>query len=127
MHCKSMCIHHRWELPGNYLDFIVVMVFYLFCCKTKRILVTLIIDFKIYILIQSLILFIQENNWVICFESTMAHFYIYILIKIIICNGNLFSCSRFYAFSFGYSRKYDDEKVSSEFPGGSILSSFICF
>ena len=22
---------HRWELPGNYSDFIGVMVFYLFC------------------------------------------------------------------------------------------------
>ena len=32
---------HRWVLPGNYPDFIVVMVFYLFCRRTKRILVTI--------------------------------------------------------------------------------------
>ena len=49
---------HIWELPGNYRDFIVVMVFYLFCWRTKRILVTAITDFKIYILIQSSMLFI---------------------------------------------------------------------
>ena len=49
---------HRWELPGNYRDFIVVMVFYLFCWRTKRIIVTPITYFKIYILIQSLMLFI---------------------------------------------------------------------
>ena len=73
------------------------MVFYLFCWKTKRILVTAITGFKIYILIQSLMLFILENNQVIFFEITMAHIYIYILIKIIICNGNLFSWSRFYS------------------------------
>ena len=58
---------HRWELPGNYRDFIVVMVFYLFCRRTKRILVTAITGFKIYILIQSLMLFILENNRVIVF------------------------------------------------------------
>ena len=44
---------HRWELPG-----IMVMVFYLFFRITKRILVTAITGFKIYILIESLILFI---------------------------------------------------------------------
>ena len=49
---------HRWELPGNYRDFIMVMVFYLFFRRTKRILVTPITDFKIYILLQSLMLFI---------------------------------------------------------------------
>ena len=70
-------VYHRWELPGNYRDFIVVMVFYLFCWKTKRILVTPITDFKMYILIQSLMLFIQENNRVIVFLITMAHLYIY--------------------------------------------------
>ena len=59
--------HHRWELPGNYPDFIVVMVFYLLCRRTKRILVTSITDFKIYMLIQSLMLFIYENNRVIYF------------------------------------------------------------
>ena len=32
----------------------------------------------------------------------MAHLYIYILIKIIICNGNLFSCSRFYSANIRY-------------------------
>ena len=49
---------HRWELPGNYRDFIVVMVFHLFSWIFKRILVTDITGFKIYILIQSLMLFI---------------------------------------------------------------------
>ena len=49
---------HRWELLGNCHDLIVVMVFYLFCWITKRIIVTAITGFKIYILIQSLMLFI---------------------------------------------------------------------
>ena len=49
---------HKWELPGNYRDFIVVMVFYLFFWRTKRIFVTAITGFKIYILIHSLIIFI---------------------------------------------------------------------
>ena len=31
------CLHHVWELPDNYRDFIGVMVFYLFCWRTKRI------------------------------------------------------------------------------------------
>ena len=43
---------HRWELTGNYRDFMVVMVFYLFCRRTNRILVTPIIEFKFFILIQ---------------------------------------------------------------------------
>ena len=51
-------VEHRWELTGNYSDFIVVMVFYLFYWRTKRILVTAITGFNIYILIQSLMLFI---------------------------------------------------------------------
>ena len=49
---------HRWELPVNYRDFRGVTVIYLFCRRTKRVLITLIIDFEIYILTQSLILFI---------------------------------------------------------------------
>ena len=57
-------VGHKWELLGNYLDFIEVMVFYLFCRRTKRILVTVIRCYKIYIHIHSLMLFIQENNWV---------------------------------------------------------------
>ena len=41
---------HRWELPGNYHDFIGVLIFYLFCRRTKRIIVTTIICYKfIYI------------------------------------------------------------------------------
>ena len=36
------------------------------------------------------------------FGIAMAHLYIYILIKIIICNGNLFSCSRFYSANISY-------------------------
>ena len=52
------CGGHRWELPGNYRDFRGVTVIYLFCRRTKRVLITLIIDFEIYILTQSLILFI---------------------------------------------------------------------
>ena len=48
-------LYHRWELPGNYRDFMVVMVIYLFCRRTKRVLITPFIDFKIYILTQSLI------------------------------------------------------------------------
>ena len=69
---------HRWELSGNYPDFIVVMVFYLFCQRTKRILVTAITGFKIYILIISLMLFKSENIFCFVFEITMAHLYIYI-------------------------------------------------
>ena len=46
---------HRCELPGNYRDFRGVMVIYLFCRRTKRVLITPIIDFEIYILTQSLI------------------------------------------------------------------------
>ena len=68
---------HRRELPGNYRDFIAVMVFYLFCQRTKRIIVIAITCFKIYILIKSLMLFILENNWVFFFEITMAHLFIY--------------------------------------------------
>ena len=49
---------HIWELPGKYRDFILVMVFYLFCWRTKRILVTAITGFKIYILIHPLMLLI---------------------------------------------------------------------
>ena len=49
---------HRWELPGNYRDFIVVMVFYLLCRRTKIILVTATIGFNFSILLQSLMLFI---------------------------------------------------------------------
>ena len=55
---RSTPCWHRWELQGNCHDFIVVMVFYLLCQRTKRILVTATTGFKIYILIQSLILFI---------------------------------------------------------------------
>ena len=72
---------HIWELPGNYCDFIVVMVFYLFFRRTKGIIVTTITDFKIYILMQSLLLFIYGSNWVRFFEMTMAHSCIYIHIK----------------------------------------------
>ena len=57
-HTAAPAPRHIWELMGDYLDFIVVMVFYLFCWRTKRILVTAITGFKIYILIQSLMLFI---------------------------------------------------------------------
>ena len=71
-------VKHIWELPGNYRGFIVVVVFYLFCWRTKRILVTPITDFKVYILIQSLMLFISENNRVICFWNYHGTFiYIY--------------------------------------------------
>ena len=49
---------HRWELPGNYRDFIVVMLFYLFCRRTKIILVTPTTGFKTFTIIQSLMLFI---------------------------------------------------------------------
>ena len=27
--------HHRWELPGNYRDFIVVMVYYCFLLENQ--------------------------------------------------------------------------------------------
>ena len=79
----------------------MVIVFYLFCRRTKRILVTAITGFKIYKLMQSLILFISENNSFF-FEISIAHLYIYILIKIVICNGNLFSWSRFYSANIRY-------------------------
>ena len=49
---------HRWELLVNYLNFIRVMVFCLFCRRTKIIIVTAIRGFKIYIHIQSLMFFI---------------------------------------------------------------------
>ena len=60
-HFLNHSLHHRWELPGNYRDFRGVTVIYLFCRRTKRVLITLIIDFEIYILTQSLIIFIYEN------------------------------------------------------------------
>ena len=49
---------HRWELLGNYCDFVGVMVFYLSCQRTKRIIVTAIICYNIYIYMQSLISFV---------------------------------------------------------------------
>ena len=93
---RQPCHHYIWELPVNYRYFMVVMVFYLFCRRTKRILVTAITGFKIHILIQSLILFIYENNWVKHFWNYYGTLYMYIHIKIVICNGNLFSWSHFF-------------------------------
>ena len=75
---SPLCRGHRWELPGIYRDFIEVMVFYFFCWRTKRILITAITGFKIYILIQSLMLLISENNRVIFFWNYHGTFlYIY--------------------------------------------------
>ena len=53
-----LSIEHRWELLGNYHNFVGVMVFYLFCQRTKRVLVTAIRGFKIYTHNQSLMIFI---------------------------------------------------------------------
>ena len=72
---------HIWELPVNYRDFIVVMVFYLFFQRTKRILVTAITGFKIYIHIQSFMFFKYDNNWVRQFWNYYGT-YIYIYISI---------------------------------------------
>ena len=70
---ESVGSNHRWELPGNYRDSIVVMVFYLFCRITKRIIVTAITGIKIYLLINSLIILYRKIIWLERFEFTMAH------------------------------------------------------
>ena len=36
----KMCSRHRWELPGNYPDFTVVMVIYHYDERIWRVLVT---------------------------------------------------------------------------------------
>ena len=70
-------VHHRWELPGNYPVFTVVMAIYHYVERIWRILVTPIFyitymiinryyaDEPVNIHIQSLINIIQEKNWVI--------------------------------------------------------------
>ena len=68
---------HRWELPGNYPEFTVVMVIYHYVERIWRILFPPIF-YKTYMIvniyytgepvnmhIQSLITIVQENNWVI--------------------------------------------------------------
>ena len=68
---------HRWELPGNYPVFTVVMVIYHYVERIWKILVIPIFNITYMIIniyypgepvnihIQSLINIIQENNWVI--------------------------------------------------------------
>ena len=68
---------HRWELPGNYLFFTVVMVIYHYVERIWRILVTPVFCITYMIInkyypgepvninIQPLINIIKENNWVI--------------------------------------------------------------
>ena len=70
-------LYHRWELPGNYPVFSVVMVIYHYVERIWKILVTSVFnitctivnryypDEPVNIHIQSLINIIQENNWVI--------------------------------------------------------------
>ena len=59
-------LQHRWELLGNYRDFIRLMVFYNFCWEIVELLL-LLLFVTYYIYIQSLMLFKWENNWVIFF------------------------------------------------------------
>ena len=40
---------HIWKLPGNYRDLIRVMVFYFFCLRSMRIIVTAISCYTLYI------------------------------------------------------------------------------
>ena len=49
---------HRWELLGNYHDFIRVVVFYLFFWRSIIILVTAVFCYTFYIYIQSLMILI---------------------------------------------------------------------
>ena len=70
-----MC--HRWELPGNYSVFTMVMLIYHYIERiwiilgTPNFCVTYLITNKYYpgqpvnIHIQSIINIIQENNWVV--------------------------------------------------------------
>ena len=58
------------------------MVFYLFCWIIRRIIVTAIICYTLYI-------YKKKIGWRF-FESTLAHLYTYVHIKILIYNGNLF-------------------------------------
>ena len=74
---KPEGVQHRWELPGNYPVFAMVMVIYHYVERIWRILVTpkIFITYTIInkyypgepvsIHIQSLIHIIQENNWAI--------------------------------------------------------------
>ena len=69
---------HRWELPGNYRYFIVVMVFYLSCWRTNRILVTDITGFKVYIHIHSFMFFNGEylGKKFLYYHGTYIYIYI---------------------------------------------------
>ena len=86
-------LRHLWKLPGNYRDFVRVMVFHLFCRRSMRILVTVVFCHLLYIYTFINDIYIREppgNN----FEITMAHYiYTYWYINKMIYNGNLFSWS----------------------------------
>ena len=74
---QSYRCRHRWELPGNYAVFTVVMVIYHYVERIWRILVTPIFNITYMIIniyypgepvnihIKSLLNIIQENNLVI--------------------------------------------------------------
>ena len=46
---KESTRNHRWDLPGNFRDFMRVMVFYLFCQRSMRIIVTVDFCHLVYI------------------------------------------------------------------------------
>ena len=48
MHTDNSTAEHRWELPGNYPVFTVVMVIYHYVERIWRILVTTILLYNIY-------------------------------------------------------------------------------
>ena len=72
-----ICIHvacHIWELPGNCHDFTRVMVFYLFCRRSMRILFAVVFVTYYIKYIYSLMIFIFDNHRVIMFWNYLATF-----------------------------------------------------
>ena len=78
---------------GNYRDLIRLMVFYLFCQRSMRILVTPDFCHILYTHIHALIIFIFENHQVILFEITLVDLFTYKDTNKMIFYGNLFSWS----------------------------------
>ena len=68
--------YHRCELPGNYRDFIRVMVFYLFCWRNMRIFFTAVF-YTLYIYMVVNLIYIGEQLGDI-FLKLPWHIYIHI-------------------------------------------------
>ena len=84
---------HRLGLTRTYSDLVRITVFYLFCWRSTRILVTAVFVTR-YIYTQSSMIIIYRRTIGYYFsEITLAHLYTYIYINILIYNGNLFSWS----------------------------------